>query len=51
MLRAKLTFDEAMGSRSFSIMSRQRLQMIRRDLYKQLDALQLTGHPFGEVVA
>ena len=51
MLRAKLTFDEALGGRSFSIMSRQRLEMIRRDIYKQLDALQLTGHPFGEVVA
>jgi hypothetical protein len=51
MLRAKLTFEEALGSRAFSIMSRQRLEMIRRDLYRQLDGLQLTGRPYGEVVA
>ena len=39
MLSSKLTFDEAISGRQFSIMSRQRLELVRRDLFKQLDEL------------
>jgi hypothetical protein len=39
MLRLKITFDEAVAGKQFSIMSRQRLELIRRDLYSQLDEL------------
>lgn len=39
MLRAKLTFAEVIEDRKFSIMSRQRLTLVRRELFDQLDAL------------
>jgi hypothetical protein len=41
LLRRKLTFEEAQTGGGFSIMSRQRLQMIRRDIFDQLDKLRL----------
>jgi hypothetical protein len=43
MLRAKRTFAEVLEDRQFSIMSRQRLALVRRDLFEQLDRL-----AFGE---
>ena len=42
MLSSKLTFDEAISGREFSIMGRQRLELVRRELFKQLDELALT---------
>ena len=39
MLSSKLTFDEAISGPQFYIMSRQRLELVRRDLFKQLDEL------------
>jgi hypothetical protein len=39
MLSQKITFEEALSGRQFSIMSRQRLELVRRDLFKQLDEL------------
>lgn len=42
MPRRKLTFDEAINSPEFSIMARQRLKMVRTDLFEQLDGLRLT---------
>jgi hypothetical protein len=42
MLRRKLTFREAIESPEFSIMARQRLKMVRADLFEQLDGLALT---------
>jgi hypothetical protein len=46
LLRKKLTFEEALTGGGFSIMSRQRLQMVRRDLFDQMDKLRLDGaHP------
>lgn len=42
MLMDKLTFDEAIAGRRFSIMSRQRLELVRRDLFRQLDELRLS---------
>ncbi len=43
MLRQKLTFDEALNGSGFSIMARQRLQMVRREIFEQLDELGLDG--------
>jgi hypothetical protein len=38
MLDRKLTFQQAVnGSEQFSLMSKQRLTMVRRDLFQQLD--------------
>ena len=42
MLRRKLTFGEAIISPEFSIMARQRLKVVRADLFEQLDGLRLT---------
>jgi hypothetical protein len=42
MLRRKLTFGEAINSPEFSIMARQRLKMVRADLFEQLDGLNFT---------
>jgi hypothetical protein len=39
MLRARLTFDEAIGAEDFSLVSKQRLQIVRRELFEQLDGL------------
>jgi hypothetical protein len=39
MLEARLTFDEAIAAESFSLVSKQRLQIVRRELFDQLDEL------------
>ena len=41
MLKARLTFDEAIASPDFSIMARQRLMAYRRDLQDQFDRAML----------
>ena len=41
MLRNRLTFDEAMAAEDFSLVSKQRLQIVRRELFEQLDELDL----------
>lgn len=39
MLQSRLTFDEAIASEEFSLVSKQRLQIVRRELFEQLDGL------------
>ncbi len=39
MLAKRLTFDEAIGLGEFSLISKQRLTMIRRELFEQLDRI------------
>jgi hypothetical protein len=41
MLRARLTFEEAIAAEDFSLVSKQRLQIVRRELFEQLDGLGL----------
>jgi hypothetical protein len=41
MVSRKLTFEEALAMPEFSLMSRQRLRVVQRDLFEQLDALSL----------
>ncbi len=41
MISAKLTFQEAISAARFSIMAKQRLKVVERDLFEQLDALSL----------
>jgi hypothetical protein len=41
MIARKQTFDEAITSGDFSIMTKQRLKVVQRDLFEQLDALSL----------
>ena len=41
MLRGRLTFDEAIAAEDFLLVSKQRLQIIRRELFGQLDELEL----------
>jgi hypothetical protein len=41
MIARKQTFEEAIQSGDFSIMSKQRLRVVQRDLFEQLDALLL----------
>jgi CobQ/CobB/MinD/ParA nucleotide binding domain len=41
MITDKLTFDEAIGPSAYSIMVKQRLRTIQRDLFEQLDRLSL----------
>jgi hypothetical protein len=41
MLERRLTFDAAIKSEEFSLVSKQRLAIIRRDLFEQLDKLGL----------
>jgi hypothetical protein len=41
MLERRLTFDAAIRSEEFSLVSKQRLAIIRRDLFEQLDKLGL----------
>jgi hypothetical protein len=41
MLRGRLTFDEAIAAEDFLLVSKQRLQIIRRELFEQLDELDL----------
>jgi hypothetical protein len=41
MLQARLTFEEAIAAEGFSLVSKQRLQIVRRELFEQLDGLGL----------
>lgn len=41
MLERRLTFTEAIGNGDFGLVSKQRLQIVQRDLYEQLDKLAL----------
>ena len=41
MIASKLTLEEAIKDGPFSIMMKQRLQMIRREWFEQLDRLEL----------
>jgi hypothetical protein len=41
MIGRKLTFAEALRNGEFSIMAKQRLKIVRDDLYEQLDELVL----------
>ena len=41
MLRRKLTFREALNGADFPIMVRQRLRVVQRELFEQLDQLAL----------
>ena len=41
MLRSRMTFDEAIASEDFSLVSKQRLQIVRREMFEQLDELDL----------
>ena len=43
MIAAKITFDQALRSGEFSIMAKQRLRIVKDDLFEQLDALNLCG--------
>ena len=42
MISQKLTFEEALSGNSFTIMAKQRLRVVQRELFEQLDAI-----PFG----
>jgi hypothetical protein len=39
MVCQKLTFDEALNESGFTIMAKQRLRVVQRDLFEQLDAI------------
>lgn len=39
VISRKLTFEEAITSGAFSIMTKQRLKVVQRDLFEQLSAL------------
>jgi hypothetical protein len=39
MLERRLTFDEAIQNADFSLVSKQRLEIVRRELFEQLDKL------------
>jgi hypothetical protein len=39
MICQKMTFDEALNGSSFTIMAKQRLRVVQRDLFEQLDAI------------
>ena len=41
MIASKLTFAEALRNGQFSIMAKQRLKIVRDDLFEQLDPLNL----------
>jgi hypothetical protein len=41
MLERRLTFDSAIKSEDFTLVSKQRLAIVRRDLFEQLDKLEL----------
>ena len=47
MIARKYTFDEAIRSGDATIMAKQRLRVIQRDLFAQLDALALDGRPLN----
>ncbi len=39
MISQKMTFDEALSGSGFTIMAKQRLRVVQRDLFEQLDAI------------
>jgi hypothetical protein len=39
MICQKMTFDEALSGSAFTIMAKQRLRVVQRDLFEQLDAI------------
>jgi hypothetical protein len=39
MISQKMTFDEALNGSGFTIMAKQRLRVVQRDLFEQLDAI------------
>src|SRR6267143_3048811 len=39
MIRQKMTFDEALNGSDFTIMAKQRLRVVQRELFAQLDAI------------
>ena len=39
MIRQKMTFEEALNGSGFTIMAKQRLRVVQRDLFEQLDAI------------
>ena len=39
MICQKMTFDEALNGSGFTIMAKQRLRVVQRDLFEQLDAI------------
>jgi hypothetical protein len=41
MLEQRLTFDEAIKDERFFLVSKQRLTIVRRDLFEQLDRLEI----------
>jgi hypothetical protein len=41
MLAKRLTFEEAIGLAEFSLVSKQRLTIIRRELFEQLDRIEM----------
>lgn len=41
MLERRLTFDEAIQMAEFSLVSKQRLSIVRQDIFEQIDALSL----------
>ena len=41
MLERRLTFDEAIQSADFSLVSKQRLTIVRREIFEQLDTLEI----------
>jgi hypothetical protein len=42
MICQKMTFDEALSGDAFTIMAKQRLRVVQRDLFEQLDAIPFT---------
>jgi len=49
MIAAKLTFEEALRDGKFSIMAKQRLKIVRDDLFEQLNALALLDGMKAEI--
>jgi ribulose-5-phosphate 4-epimerase/fuculose-1-phosphate aldolase len=41
MLERRMTFREAIESQLFNLVTKQRLQILRREIYKQLDQIQM----------
>jgi hypothetical protein len=39
MIRQKMTFQEALNDNGFTIMAKQRLRVVQRELFAQLDAI------------
>ena len=39
MIRQKMTFEEALNGSDFTIMAKQRLRVVQRELFEQLDAI------------